>query len=284
MNRSSRLLACALLVAIAGCNRNEPTAPPVATPTVAFDKDRAALGSPVRITYKFEVAQNATFDDNYLVFLHALEPDGERIWQDDHMPPTPTSQWKPGQTIEYTRTIFVPNYPYLGEANIHVGLYNPETGRRLPLNGTDAGSHAYAVEKIEVLPSSENIFLIYKDGWYAAEVDPNNPATEWQWTKKVATISFKNPKRDATLYLDSDARTDLFNPPQQVTLSLSGQPLATFAADSRELKLRTFPIRAEQFGAGDMVDLTLEVDRTFSSPGDTRDLGIRVFHAFVEPK
>jgi hypothetical protein len=272
------------LTSVAGCSRNEPAAPPVATPTVTLNKDKAALGSPLRITYKFEVAQNATFDADYLVFLHALEPDGERIWQDDHPPSVPTSQWKPGQTIEYTRTVFVPNYPYLGEANIHVGLYNPATGRRLPLNALDAGSRAYVVGKLDVLPSSENTFLLYQDGWHPPEVDPSNPATEWQWTKKVATISFKNPRRAATLYLDTDSRTDLFNPPQQVTLSVAGKPLATFAADSKDAKLRTFPISADQLGAEDMAEVVVEVDRTFSTPGDSRDLGIRVFHAFIEPK
>jgi hypothetical protein len=284
MNKYTGLLVCALLAPVAGCSRDEPAAPPVATPTVTLNKDKAALGSPLKITYKFDVAQNATFDADYLVFLHSLEPDGERIWQDDHPPPVPTSQWKPGQTIEYTRTIFVPNYPYLGEANLHIGLYNPATGRRLPLNAPDAGSHAYVVGKLEVLPSSENIFLIYKDGWHPAEVDPNNPATEWQWTKKVATISFRNPRRDGTLYLDYDARTDQFTPPQQVTISMAGKTLATFAADSKDTKLLTFPIGADQFGPDDMSELVLEVDRTFSAPGDSRELGIRIFHAFIEPR
>jgi hypothetical protein len=284
MTKFTGLLVCALLVPVAGCSRDEPAALPVATPTVTLNKDKAALGSPLKITYRFEVAQNATFDADYLVFLHTLEPDGERIWQDDHPPPVPTSQWKPGQTIEYTRTIFVPNYPYLGEANIHIGLYNPATGRRLPMNAPDAGSHAYAVGRLEVLPSSENIFLIYKDGWHPAEVDPNNPATEWQWTKKAATISFRNPRRDATLYLDYDSRADLFTPPQQVTISMAGKPVATFAADSKDTKLLTFPIGADQFGSDDMSELVLEVDRTFSPPGDSRELGIRIFHAFIEPR
>ncbi len=62
---------------------------------------------------------------DYLVFVHVIEPDGEKLWQDDHAPAIPTSQWKPGQSIEYTRTIFVPNYPYIGEANMRIGLYNP---------------------------------------------------------------------------------------------------------------------------------------------------------------
>ena len=98
-------------------------------------------------------------------------------------------------------------------------------------------------------------------------------------------MSFRNPKRDSTLYLEWDARVDLFNPPQQVGLKVNGQPLTTFAADSKNKVLRTFPVSAEQLGPGDMAEITIEVDRTFKPGGsDTRELGIRVYHAFIEPK
>jgi len=179
----------------------------------------------------------------------------------------------------------VPNYPYIGEASVRLGLYDRPTGNRLTLNAHEVSRKEYLVTKFQLQPQSENIFLIYKDGWHPAEVATDNAASEWQWTKKTATISFKNPKKDGTFYLEYDARTDLFNPPQQVALRIGDQTIATFAADSRERKLMIFPITAAQFGTGDMTELTLDVDRTFSAgSGDTRELGIRVFHAFVEPK
>ena len=78
----------------------------------------------------------------------------------------------------------------------------------------------YLVAKFQLQPQSENIFLIYKDGWHPAEVATDNAASEWQWTKKTATISFKNPKKDSTFYLEFDARSDLFTPPQQVTVRI----------------------------------------------------------------
>ncbi|MDQ3488086.1 MAG: hypothetical protein M3468_10185 [Acidobacteriota bacterium] len=241
----------------------------------------------MKITYRFDVAQNATFDADYLVFLHVIEPDGEKLWQDDHAPSVPTSQWKPGQTVEYTRTIFVPNYPYIGEANLRIGLYNPSGGKRLSLDAPEVSRHEYLTGKITLLPQSENIFLIYdiNKGWHSAEVDSTDPTREWQWTRKEAVISLTNPKRDATFYLEWDARTDLFNPPQQVVVKVGGQPVGTFAAASKDRTLTTFPITAAQFGADNMSEITIEVDRTFSGSGnDTRELGIRIFHAFVEPK
>jgi hypothetical protein len=280
--RSSLFLALVLLPVI-GCRREEVSGPPVATPSLTLGRDRVAIGSPLKLTYKFQVAPDAKFDADYIVFVHVLDPEGESLWNDDHQPPTPTSRWKPGETIEYTRTIFVPNYPYIGEAAIRLGLYQKET--RLPMSGTEAGRREYVVAKVQLLPQSENVFLIYKEGWHPAEVAADNPASEWQWTQKRATISFKNPKRDATFYLEYDARIDLFTPPQQVTVLVGGQPIGTFAADSKQPKLVTFPVSAPQFGTGEMAEVAIEVDKTFKpGGGDTRELGIRVFHAFVEPK
>ena len=283
MNKISGLLLCVLLV-VGACSRDEPTAPPVASASLALNKDKAAIGSPLAMTYKFQVAQNATFDGDYAVFVHVIGPDGETLWQDDHQPAVPTSQWKPGQNVEYTRMVFVPNYPYIGDATIRLGLYNPATGRRLSLSGNDAGRQEYTVAKLNLLPQADNLYLIYKDGWHSAEVDPSNPLVEWQWTRKAATLAFKNPKRDATFYIKFDARADLFNPPQQITLKVAGQSVASLAADAKDPVLKTFPIRAAQFGDGEMSELVIEVDRTFTAPGDARELGIRVYQAFIEPK
>lgn len=282
---SSVLLVLSLALLTAACGRKTDNEPAVATPTVTLNKDKVPIDSVVTITYKFTVAPNATFDKDYWVFMHVLDPEGEQMWTDDHQPPTPTSQWKPGQTIEYTRTIFVPNYPYIGEANIRLGLYDFAGGRRLVLNAPEVSRHEYLVGKFQILASGENIFLTFKDGWHPAEVDPKNPQSQWNWTTKTASISFKNPKKDATIYLEYDARTDLFNPPQQVTLRLGDQTIGTFAADSKAPKILSFPVTAAQFGTADLADLAFDVDKTFKPGGtDPRELGIRVFHVYVEPK
>jgi hypothetical protein len=291
-------LAIAVLLApalLAGCSRKEADQPPVATPTLTMARDRVAIGSPVNLTYRFQVASDAKFDSDYWVFVHFLDPSGEQLcwrketgscWTDDHQPPTPTSQWKPGETVQYTRTIFVPNYPYIGEAIVRVGLYNQKTGRRLALSGTEISRREYVVAKFQMLPSSANVFLIPKDGWHPPELSADDPSSEWQWTQKTATISFRNPKKDANFYVEYDARTDLFNPPQQVTIRLApDQVVGSFTADSKTKKLHVIPITAAQFGNGEMAEVKLDVDRTFQPGGaDTRELGIRVFHTFIEPK
>jgi hypothetical protein len=275
----------ACLATSVSCSRKTDNEPPVATPSLTLNHDKVPIGSPVKLTYKFVVAPDAKFNSDYWVFVHVLDPTGELLWTEDHLPTPPTSTWKPGQTVEYTRTVFVPNYPYIGEASVRLGLYDRASTNRATLNAQQVGKKEYLVSKFQLQPQSENIFLIYKDGWHPAEVATDNATSEWQWTKKSATISFKNPKKDSTFYLEFDARTDLFTPPQQLTIRLGSETVASFAADNRDRKLFTFPITAAQLGTGDMSELVLDLDRTFSpGNGDVRELGIRVFHAFVEPK
>jgi hypothetical protein len=279
------MYALALAMAAAGCGGNTDTEPAVASAKLSLSRQRVPIGSPLKLTYRFDVAPDAKIEGDYWVFVHVLEPDGEQLWVDDHLPAVPTSSWKPGQTVEYTRTIFVPSYPYIGPAVIRLGLYDPTTNRRLTLNAKDTSRKEYEVAAFELQPQSENIFLIYKEGWHPAEVSGDDPTAEWQWTKKAATVSFKNPKKDATVYLEYAARIDKFSPPQEVTVRLGDQVIGTFAASAKEKALVTFPVTASQFGAADVAELSIDVDRTFvPGAGDSRELGIQIFHAFIEPK
>ena len=280
-----------LLTLGAACGREADTAPPVATPSVAVNHSRAALGSPIEVTYQFDVAQGATFDQDYRVFVHFVDADGELMWTDDHDPVPPTTEWKPGQTIKYARTSFIPIYPYVGEAAIEVGLYGVRSQTRLPLAGTQRGQRAYKVAVMTLLPQTENVFLFFKDGWHLAEVAPENVAVEWQWTKKNATISFRNPRRDALFYLHLDGQPGLLREPQVVTVQIGAQVLDTFVLDSKGERIRRIPVAASQMGSGETVELTIGVDKTFVAgqmaggvPSDMRELGVRVFHAFVEPR
>lgn len=280
------------VAAAAACGGKSESEPAFARPEFRINKPRVALGSPVQMTYRFtREAGSPPATPDRRVFVHFVDANGELMWTDDHDPAVPTSQWREGQPVEYTRTAFIPIYPYLGEARVLVGLHDPADNRRLVLNGEDAGQRAYQVGTVELLAQSENVFLVFKEGWHPAEVAEANPAVEWQWTRKEALLSFRNPRRDATFYLDADARPDHFTEPQQVTVSIGDQVIDQFQLTTRDRVLRTVPISAAQFGAADMVDMKIAVSHTFvpaTTPGyggkDTRELGLRVFHAFVEPK
>ena len=291
----TRLLVFAGLLLLAltawSCRKAEENQQPVARASLSINQARAALGSPVELTYQFVVASTAPrFQHDYTVFVHVLDADRELMWTDDHSPPVPTTRWKPGETIKYTRTRFIPVYPYVGEASVELGLYGGPSGARLPLEGVDRGQRQYKVATLQLLPQTENIFLIYKEGWHPSEVAPDNAAVEWQWTRKEAAITFRNPRRDATLYLDVGGRPAFLPDPQVVNVRVGDLVLDTFPLEREEV-IRKIPVAAAQFGATDIVEMKIGVDRTFvpaltpgSTSKDLRELGLRVFHVFVEPR
>jgi hypothetical protein len=295
-NRRTWLLcaSCVVLLAAAGaagCRRKEPDAPPVATPSVRLNHDKAPLGSPLDITYRFVVAGDARFDQDYRVMAHVVDTDEEMIWTDDHTPPVPTSQWKPGQTIEYTRTIFVPVYPYVGEASLQIGLYSTTTQKRLPLAGENVGQRAYKVARLQLQPQTENLPMVFKEGWHPAEVAEHNAMVQWQWTKKDGVIAVKNPKKDALLYLEVDNPGNAFTEPQHVTVRLNGTTVDEFDLQPRAPQLKRIPLTAAQLGTADMAELRISVDRTYvpallpaANSRDPRELGVRVFHAFIDAR
>jgi hypothetical protein len=285
-------LALALSVA-AGCGGGESDAPPVATPTVTLNHDTVPASSPLEVTYKFTVADTAQINGDYRVLVHIVDADEEQMWTFDHDPPVPTSRWKPGQTIEYTHTEWIPVYPYVGEAAIHIGLYSTADNTRLPLNGDHVGQNAYRAARFQLLPQSDNLLMIYKDGWHGLEAARDNPAVEWQWTKKEATLAFKNPRKDAVFYLDVDSPGAQFHQSQQVEVRLGDAVVDQFTITSNpaDRQLRKIALPAAQIGTSDMAELTIAVDNTFtpakvnpSASNDPRELGVRVFHAFVDAR
>jgi hypothetical protein len=65
----------------------------------------------------------------------------------------------------------------------------------------------------------------------------------------------------------------------------------SFALPSGERELRKIDLSAAQLGTADTVDVTVAVDRTFVPANmtelkntDARELGIRVFRAYVQAK
>ena len=286
-----RALFAALVLSMAACRRAAPEAP-VATPSLTVNNPKAPQASPIDLTYRFDVAPDAPpFKEDYVVFVGVVNADEELMWTDDHNPPTPTTQWKPGQTVTYTRTVFVPVYPYVGEASIHMGLYSPTTKKRLRLSGQDMGLRAYKVATLQLLPSAENVFVVFKDGWHVTETPPGNKTVEWQWTKKDATLAFKNPRRDCLFYLELDQPGNVFQQPQHVAVQAGGQALDQFDLAPKSRILRKIPIAAAQLGTGELAEIQIDVDKTFVpalvNPGvskDPRELGVRVFHAFIEAR
>jgi hypothetical protein len=288
------VVTAATLPGAGSCRRGE-SAPPVATVSFASSASRVPLGSPVILSYHFDVAPGAAIPADYRVFVHVKTPDGTMLWNDDHDLPVPTSQWMGGQAIHYTRLRFVPVDPaYTGEARVEMGLHRVGEDARLPLAGAETAdragtSRAYLVGSLELRPPSDNVFVIFKTGWHPMEFAPEDASRSWQWSQKSGVLSFQNPRTDVTLYLQYAARADVFGAvPQKITIVSAGQPVATLTADSSLISLRRLPITAAQLGPNDVAEVKIDVDRTFvpsqlpTGGRDDRELGLQVYQAFIE--
>ena len=77
---------------------------------------------------------------DYTVFVHLLDARGRLVAQHDDPPASgyaPTSGWRPGQVVYDDHAIAVPADAPAELPQIAVGLYQPASGRRVPLLGPD---------------------------------------------------------------------------------------------------------------------------------------------------
>ncbi len=289
MRGSMTAIAAALLATLAlpvGC-ASPPE--PVAVVRLTVDRGHVPLGASVDLTIRFDVAPDfEPLSENYRVFLQLYDNDERVLWTVEHEPAVATSEWRPGQSIQYTERIRIPPYPYIGPAVLAIGLHSPISGARLALAGAHLGDLAYRVATLDLDPPHESSFLAFEEGWHQVEFNPFD-RSEWRWTTERAVLSFLNPRQPVRLMLGVQGRPDLFEQPQRLSLVAAERTLDELNVDTSEPVLLDYVFPAADLGDDDVVRLELLVDRTFipadsgGNPGDTRELGLRVFDAFVEP-
>jgi hypothetical protein len=104
-----------------------------------LEPGRALPGETVKITAYYKVLEPVPQD--YTIFVHVEDPTGksERI-NLDHQPAGgthPTSQWKKGETVADTVSLYVPPTANLRAYNIWVGFWHPSTDTRMELKNPD---------------------------------------------------------------------------------------------------------------------------------------------------
>jgi hypothetical protein len=290
LRRAWRTGAALVLVSAAflpSCSRRKPVEINDITPSVKINRVRAPLGSYLELTFTWTVGPNAKkLTTDYNAFVHFLDSHQVMLFADSHPPTPPTTTWESGKSYSYTRTIFVPVYPYVGPVEVRIGLFKER--ERLGLKGEDKGMLEYKVASMELLPQTENIFLVYKDGWHSPESSAANPSQERTWTKQEALASFKNPKKDVVVYLEADTNFKAFAQPPVLTVAVGSKAGITLPIENSEVFMKRIRVKAADLGTGEWVDLRLSMNQSFvpkqlTPPinNDSRELGLLVYHLYV---
>jgi hypothetical protein len=292
MPRYSASFTVMLALVAAACSRSPvDDAKGVASASVSVTPAVVSSGMPVELDVKFAIAPDApAFQEDYTVFVHVVDDDGEMIGAVDHVPPTPTREWKAGSTVQYKQSVYAPISDYVGEATFVVGLYSKESGERLPLSGELFERRAVKAGTFEMRERTEPYVVIFREGWHPPEA-PRGSGQEWRWSMKLGRLTFANPKRDIELTLELDQPNKVFPMPQHVEIRVGETVVDDFDLEPGAPLVRRIALAQAQLGEGPDVDLAVVSDKTFVpakfaglQSSDTRQLGVRVFRAFVQPK
>jgi hypothetical protein len=288
----SALFTLVVAILMTACSRAPAdTARPVASASVSVMPAVVASGMPVELDVRFAVAPDAPpFKEDYAVFIHVVDDDGQMIGSTDHAPPTPTREWKPGSTIEYKHPDYAPISDYVGEATFVVGLYSKSSGERVPLSGETVEPRAVRAGSFEMRERSEPYAVIFREGWHPPEA-PKGSGLEMRWSMKSGLVTFANPKRDVELTLELDQPADVFSVAQHIEIRMGEAVVDEFDLESGSPFVRRIALSQSQLGDDNTVNLAVVADKTFVpakfaslQSSDTRQLGVRVFRAFVQPK
>ncbi|MBN2314409.1 MAG: glycoside hydrolase family 16 protein [Sedimentisphaerales bacterium] len=131
------------------------------TPTIILqsspENPTGRPGCGFKITYRWRAAP---LDKDYTVFVHFVDEDGKIVFQDDHQPLMPTSQWS--GDVEYTRDVPLEQWRVEnkrtvsvelpeGRYPIYAGLYDEKEGRKVLQAGPDVRQVEEGLYQIGVL-------------------------------------------------------------------------------------------------------------------------------------
>ncbi len=195
------------VAAAAGCRKEEPEPPGVATPSFSVKQTRVPLGSPVEVTYKFVVANDAPkITEDFRVFVHFLDADNER-------------------TVDRRSRSADPDDAV--EAGADHRIHQDDVRADRAVRGHDQSAHGALLERLGHAPSA---------GWHRSTISvptssaisiccrrprafsscsrkagtrrkrrPTTPPSNGSGRGRKPSLSVRNPKKDVMLYLHLDS-------------------------------------------------------------------------------
>jgi hypothetical protein len=250
--------------------------------SVSFSEKALSDNLITDVQYKWKTSADfKKFDTDYNVFVHFWHG-SNMLLQDDYAPEVPTSQWEPGKEYLFTRRILIPQFidefdpQFKGEETLRmsVGFYSPYD--------REGKSKVEILEnKLKVTPPPPDTpEIIYEDGWYDLEVNPEAFLNQWRWTAKEAKCLIDNPKRDALLVIKGGVNLDALTD-QKVIFKINDTVLDEFIPTESNFE-KSYNIKKEMLGDKDEFSLIIATDKSFvpaqsvSGSTDQRELGLQV--------
>lgn len=204
------------------------------------------------------------------------------LLQDDHVPEVPVTEWEPGQEYTYSRRIYIPRFidefdpEFKGEETLRLSV-----GFFSPFDKTEKSKQEVLEKKLKVVPPPlDTPEVIYEEGWYDQEIDPEAFLERWRWTAKEARCIIDNPGRDALLVIKGGVNLEAVKD-QKVIFKINDMVLDEFVPEESFFE-KTYNIKKEMLGESEEFFLTIATDKTFvpakviPNSKDERELGIQV--------
>lgn len=239
------------------------------------------------VEYKWKAKKNfVKLNENCWIFVHFWHR-SNLIFYDNHLPEVSLAQWEPEKEYRYQRRIYIP--PFIDALDpefkgfeilrLSVGIAFPSGTRKKPM------SKVYE-KKLKVFPPPPDTpKIIYKDGWYDYEINPEASLKRWRWTDKEASCIIDNPRRDALLVVRGGVRKEALGS-QKIVFKIGDSILDEFMPGD-VLFEKSYSIKKEILGEEDKFRLTISTDKAFIPseviPGskDKRRLGIQISFLYL---
>lgn len=281
------VFALALVAALISAACADDTTPQMDLQVQLDLPESVPLGEPLDMGFAWTPASGFEAPaDDYKVFVHMIDPDGNILLQDDHYPPQPTSQWREGQAEVYRRWYYPPNSLDAEYLDFVVGLYTSDTRTRL----RDAdGNWTEGVQAHRMTVRSDDVsgIPLYMEGWHPPEQQTEPEVREWRWSQETSRAVFTNPRKDAVLHLRAHGPFDEVGL-QTVVLRIGADTVvASIEVGGADEFLERIEIPTSAMGDNEWVELNLEVTPALvpqeieASSQDDRQLGLQVFSMYL---
>ncbi len=282
MWRKTTIFALILVVAVLSSQCNKKSQVQGLTLDVTFAEEELSddLITDMQFSWKTTAAYEKMSQEMqvYVHFWHG----NNLLFQDDHIPEVPITEWEADKEYVYSRRIYIPEFidefdpEFRGEETLRLSV-----GISSPYDRTNETQQEILKKRLKVTPPPlDTPEKIYEDGWYDLEINPDSVLGKWRWTAKEARCLIDNPKRDALLVIKGGVNLEALED-QKVIFKINDRILDEFIPAESYFE-KSYDIKKEELGEGEQFFLTIATDKVFVPaeiiPGskDERALGLQI--------